>query len=175
MIFFRTTPCELFSGRKREKMILLRRNATEEFIIHPSEREIPQVLQPSGAVCDKCDQGSYKCSQISYNSSAAGAAEENAAETPKATPEATVRRGAQTASHRLNKRGKKKKIKGSQTWKCLRATESDDVSSAAPSRKKKKKRRGLVKNQSVAELQSGGNQEASYAAEPSSGCNEAVV
>lgn len=89
-------------------MILLRRNATEEFMIHPSEREIPQVLQPSGAVCDKCDQGSYKCSQISYNSSAAGAAEENAAETPKATPEATVRRGAQTASHCLNKREKKK-------------------------------------------------------------------
>lgn len=69
----------------------------------------------------------------------------------------------------------KKKIKGSRTWKCLRATESDDVSSAAPSRKKTKKRCGLVKNQSVAELQSGGNQEASYAAEPSSGCNEAVV
>lgn len=37
--FVRTTSCELFSGRKREKMILLRRNATEEFIIHPSERD----------------------------------------------------------------------------------------------------------------------------------------
>lgn len=82
-------------------------------------------------------------------------------------------RGAQTASHRLNKQGGGGP-KASRTWKCLRATESDDVSSAAPSRRKKKGRR-LVKNQSVAELQSGGNQEASYAAEPSSGCNEAVV
>lgn len=71
--------------------------------------------------------------------------------------------------------GEKKKIKGSRTWKCLRATESDDVSSAAPSRKEKKNVVVSLKNQSVAELQSGGNQEASYAAEPSSGCNEAVV
>lgn len=129
-------------------------------------RKIPQVLLPSGAVRDECDQGGYKCSQTSNNASAAPAAEENTVETPKAPLEATVI----VASNVSGSKKKKKKLPDDK-----RLCASLDCSVIKINNKKKNiTGRRLLKNQSGAELQSGGNQEVSYAAGSSSGY-EAVV
>lgn len=103
----------------------------------------------------------------------------NAAETPKATPGGDCQEHPTVAAwlKRLlivstsggggvgGGGGAKAAGRGS-VYVRRRATTSRVRRHPEKKRKKRKKRQCLVKNQSGAELQSGGNQEASYAAEP---------